>query len=45
VIVGRGDAIAPQLSKAGLAFERIGFKDPIGAAAGPAAVRATSNKP
>jgi zinc protease len=33
VIVGRGDAIGPQLAKAGLSFERVGFKDPIVAAA------------
>jgi zinc protease len=29
VIVGRGDAIAPQLAKLGLSFDRVGFKDPI----------------
>jgi zinc protease len=33
VVVGKGDAIAPQLTKAGIVFERIGFKDPVDAAA------------
>jgi zinc protease len=33
VIVGKGDAIAPQLVKAGVPFERVGFKDEIRATA------------
>ena len=33
VIVGKGDVIEPQLRKTGIAYERIGFKDPISAAA------------
>jgi zinc protease len=44
VIVGRGDAVAPLLTKAGLTFERIHFKDPIDAAA-RAAVRAADKRP
>ena len=40
VIVGKGDAIAPQLAKAGIVYERVGFKDPISAAA-----RATARPP
>jgi zinc protease len=39
VIVGKGDAIAPQLTKAGISYERVGFKDPISAAARAAAVK------
>jgi zinc protease len=35
VIVGKGDAIAPQLTKAGVAYERVGFKDEIRATAPP----------
>jgi len=35
VIVGKADAIGPQLAKAGLRFERIGFKDPIHRARNP----------
>ncbi|HXU83160.1 MAG TPA: pitrilysin family protein [Polyangia bacterium] len=33
VIVGRGEAVAPQLQKAGVKFERIGYRDPFNAAA------------
>jgi zinc protease len=33
VIVGKGDAIAPQLAKAGISYERVGFKDEIRASA------------
>jgi zinc protease len=33
VIVGKGDVIEPQLRKGGIPYERIGFKDPISAAA------------
>lgn len=33
VIVGKGDAIEPQLASTGIAYERIGFKDPISPAA------------
>ena len=44
VIVGNGAAVAPQLTNAGIAFERIGFKDPIDAAARAAAtVKKTRN--
>jgi zinc protease len=32
VIVGKADVIEPQLAKTGIAYERIGFKDPIDAA-------------
>ena len=35
VIVGKGDAIAPQLAKAGVPFERVGFKDEIRASPAP----------
>lgn len=37
IIVGKGDAIEPQLAKTGIAYERIGFKDPISPAARAAA--------
>jgi zinc protease len=37
VIVGKGDAIAPQLTKAGVSYERIGFKSEIKAALAPVA--------
>jgi len=33
VIVGKGDAIEPQLAKSGVQYQRINFKDPISAAA------------
>jgi zinc protease len=37
VIVGKGDAIEPQLAKSGIQYERINFKDPINASARAAA--------
>jgi zinc protease len=40
VIVGKGDAVEPQLAKSGVQYERINFKDPIDAAA-----RAAAKKP
>jgi zinc protease len=40
VIVGKGDAIEPQLAQSGVQFERINFKAPINAAA-----RAAAKKP
>ena len=33
VIVGRGEAVAPQLDKAGVKYERIGYRDPFSPAA------------
>jgi zinc protease len=33
VIVGKGDAIEPQLAKSGVTYQRINFKDPISSAA------------
>ena len=40
VIVGKGDAIEPQLAKSGIQYERINFKAPINAAE-----RAAAKKP
>ena len=40
VIVGKGDAIEPQLAKSGIQYERINFKDPINAGE-----RAAAKKP
>jgi zinc protease len=40
VIVGKGDAIEPQLAQSGVQYQRINFKDPIDAAA-----RAAAKKP
>lgn len=40
VIVGKGDAVEPQLAQSGVQYERINFKDPIDAAA-----RAAAKKP
>jgi zinc protease len=39
VIVGKGDVIAPQLTKSGVVFERVGFKDPVSATARAAAAK------
>jgi zinc protease len=44
VIVGKGDAIAPQLAKAGISYERVGFKDEIRAGAGPKPAGAAPKK-
>ncbi|HLK91323.1 MAG TPA: pitrilysin family protein [Polyangia bacterium] len=41
VIVGKGDAIEPQLAQSGVQYQRINFKDPIDAAARAAAKKAT----
>jgi zinc protease len=49
VIVGKGDAIEPQLADKGIPYERIGFKDPIDAdarkAAKAVAAKAAAAKP
>ena len=44
VIVGKAAAIEPQLADKGIAYEKIGFKDPISAAA-RAAAAAKTKKP
>ncbi len=41
VIVGKGDAIEPQLAQSGVQYQRINFKDPIDAAARAAAKQDT----
>jgi zinc protease len=49
VIVGKGDAIEPQLAKSGIQYQRINFKDPINAseraAAKPAPAKPAPAKP
>jgi zinc protease len=45
VIVGKGDVIEPQLAKTGIAYQRINFKAPIGAAARAAAAPPPSPSP
>jgi len=44
VMVGKGDAIEPQLAKSGVTYQRISFKDPISSAARAAAGAATSKE-
>jgi hypothetical protein len=45
VIVGKGDAIQPQLAQSGVQFERIDFKAPINAAARAAAKKSAAAPP
>jgi zinc protease len=44
VIVGKGDAIEPQLAQSGVNYQRINFKDPISSAARASAAASTSKE-